>query len=260
MYVLPWHIAEYKSTGRLPILFMVSWTGGKILVPRSRLKIWFRETGLAVPSRVSLLILYILTLNLVPPNVRSGVHIYLPPYTIGSVTTLSGHAIAYRWRSLPRVRCVRTQTLLCTAAIHTVYFVCFLPIHSGHQVRWTYQPGSHRRKVTQDFSSAFLLRCVPSFFSREGFSHSFPSSTVKSNFCVSTIWSLSTRWVFYYFFLVRKIPFTGIELTSQRVIRGWLWATGATGRTIIKQSSNNILLRTQNSCKKQLLLVTKYVR
>ena len=60
--------------------------------------------------------------------------------------------------------------------------VCFFPIHSGHPVRWTYQPGSHRRKVTQDFSSTFFLRCVPSFFSREGFSHSFPSSTVKSNF------------------------------------------------------------------------------
>ena len=41
-------------------------------------------------------------------------------------------------------------------------FVCFLPIYSGHQVvRWTYQPGSHRRKVTQDFSPTFLLRCVP---------------------------------------------------------------------------------------------------
>ena len=39
--------------------------------------------------------------------------------------------------------------------------VCCLPIHSGHQVRWTYQPGSHRRKVTQDFSSTFFLRCVP---------------------------------------------------------------------------------------------------
>ena len=39
--------------------------------------------------------------------------------------------------------------------------VCFLPIHSGHQVRWTYQPGSHRRKITQDFSSIFFLRCVP---------------------------------------------------------------------------------------------------
>ena len=32
-----------------------------------------------------------------------------------------------------------------------IYVLCFLPIHSGHQVRWTYQPGSHRRKVTQDF-------------------------------------------------------------------------------------------------------------
>ena len=60
--------------------------------------------------------------------------------------------------------------------------VCFLPIHSGHQVRWTYQPRSHRRKVIQDFSSTFFLRCVPQFFSREVFSHSFPSSTVKSNF------------------------------------------------------------------------------
>ena len=28
------------------------------------------------------------------------------------------------------------------------------------EVRWTYQPGSHRRKVTLDFSSTFL-RCVP---------------------------------------------------------------------------------------------------
>ena len=38
--------------------------------------------------------------------------------------------------------------------------VCFLPIHSGHQVRWTYHPGSHRRKVQHDFSSTFFLRCV----------------------------------------------------------------------------------------------------
>ena len=27
-----------------------------------------------------------------------------PPYAIGSVPSFSGHAIAYRWRSLPRVR------------------------------------------------------------------------------------------------------------------------------------------------------------
>ena len=37
--------------------------------------------------------------------------------------------------------------------------VCFLPIHSGLQL--TYQPGSHRKKVTQDFPSTFFLRCLP---------------------------------------------------------------------------------------------------
>ena len=26
---------------------------------------------------------------------------------------------------------------------------------------WTHQPGSHKRKITQDFSSTFLLRCFP---------------------------------------------------------------------------------------------------
>ena len=32
-----------------------------------------------------------------------------PPYAIGSVPSLSGHAIAYRWRSLPRVRRLRAS-------------------------------------------------------------------------------------------------------------------------------------------------------
>ena len=36
---------------------------------------------------------------------RRRLFIYLKPlYAIGSVPSLSGHAIAYRWRSLPRVR------------------------------------------------------------------------------------------------------------------------------------------------------------
>ena len=48
---------------------------------RSRLKIWSRETGSAVPSRVSLLI-SILRLDLVltygiPPEFRSGVHLLI---------------------------------------------------------------------------------------------------------------------------------------------------------------------------------------
>ena len=49
--------------------------------PRSRLRIWSRETGSAVPSRVSLLI-SILRLNLVvtygiPPDFRGGVHLFM---------------------------------------------------------------------------------------------------------------------------------------------------------------------------------------
>ena len=81
--------------------------------PRSCLRIWSRETGSAVPSRVSLLISIILS------QAESGAYlrdfsrvprglpfIHLkPPYAIGPVPSLSGHAItAYRWRSLPRVR------------------------------------------------------------------------------------------------------------------------------------------------------------
>ena len=83
--------------------------------PRACLRIWSHETGSAVPSRVSLLI-SMLRLNLVltygiPPEFRGGVHMMKPPYAIGSVPSLSGHAIAYRWRSLPRVRRHRASKL-----------------------------------------------------------------------------------------------------------------------------------------------------
>ena len=78
---------------------------------RSCLRIWSRERGSAVPSRVSLLI-SILRLNLVLIltgflEFRGGAPlfiIYKPPYVIGPVRSLSRHAIAYRWRSLPRFR------------------------------------------------------------------------------------------------------------------------------------------------------------
>ena len=58
----------------------------------------------------------ILTLNLVlthgiPSEFRGGVHKFLPaPHTIWSVPSLSGHAIAYRLRSLPRVRWLRASS------------------------------------------------------------------------------------------------------------------------------------------------------
>ena len=66
--------------------------------------------------------------------------IYLkPPYAIGSVPSLSGHAVAYRWRSLPRVRRhraskplgsservlpwqVTTTQLICASLSHTHYW------------------------------------------------------------------------------------------------------------------------------------------
>ena len=43
----------------------------------------------------------------IPPESRGGVHLlFKPPYAIESLSSLLliGHAIAYRWRSLPRVR------------------------------------------------------------------------------------------------------------------------------------------------------------
>ena len=74
--------------------------------------------------------------------------------------------------------------------------VYFLPIYSGRRVRRMYQPGSHRGKVTQDLSSTILLRRMPLFASLEGFNRSFPSSTVKLNFCVLTVSSFSICWAF----------------------------------------------------------------
>ena len=68
---------------------------GFFLCPRSRPRIWSRETGSAVPSRVSLLILH--------PQAESGAYsrdfsrfprrrLHIPPTAIGSVPSLSGHA------------------------------------------------------------------------------------------------------------------------------------------------------------------------
>ena len=69
---------------RLPILLVVSWTAKNEYISLSPFvpTIRSRETGSAVPSRVSLLIISILRLNLVlthgiPPEFRGGVHLFL---------------------------------------------------------------------------------------------------------------------------------------------------------------------------------------
>ena len=113
--------------------------------------------GSAVPSRVSLLI-STLRLNLVltygiPPEFRGGVLLIIskPPYAIGSVPSLSGHAIAHRWRSLPRVRRHRASKpqgsselvlpwqvamdqLICASLSHTHYWyeVGMLKVPAGY--------------------------------------------------------------------------------------------------------------------------------
>ena len=63
-------------------------------------------------------------------------YLYKPPYGIGSVPSLSGHAIAYRWRSLPGFRrhkaskppgssgdgcclCITIDQLICASLSHT---------------------------------------------------------------------------------------------------------------------------------------------
>ena len=87
----------------------------QISCPHSRLIIWPHETGLAVPSGASLLILhtqaesgaYLRDSSRVP---RRRPFIYVNRHTPSvSVPSLSGDAIAYQWRSLPRVRRHRTS-------------------------------------------------------------------------------------------------------------------------------------------------------
>ena len=111
--------------------------------------------------------------------------------------------------------------------------VCCHPIYSRHQVCGD-QPGTYRRKVTRDFS-AFLLRCLPKFLSRERFSHSFPSSTVKSNFayerfnrfplCINDKVVLHLLGIFIFF--VKKNPSscddTKIRTHNVKRFRGYLW-------------------------------------
>ena len=77
------HVARTKiNRVRLPILPWSAEQGKWIFpCPRSRLITWSRETGSAVPSRVSLLI-STLRLNLVltyeiPPEFRGGVHLII---------------------------------------------------------------------------------------------------------------------------------------------------------------------------------------
>ena len=82
--------------------------------------------------------------------------------------------------------------------------------------------------VTQEEGHTGFFIHLPSavralIFLARRFSYSFPSSTVKSNF-VYERFNRSPLVGHIYILFVREIPFTGIELTSQRVrkLRGHL--------------------------------------
>ena len=81
------------------------------------------------------------------------------------------------------VLCVQCVCAWCVCVLFMFCHWCFV-VFSSHSF-WTSSSLDVPAGVTQEkghtrFSSTFFLRCVPYFFSREGFSHSFPSSTVKS--------------------------------------------------------------------------------
>ena len=102
----------------------------------------------------------------IPPDVHGGVHIFLPSHTIGSVPSLSGHAITHRWRSLPRVRwprasspqgsssngcclCITMDQLFVGNGQKREYLVLFWPKtdvpenNSGRECCWPYLIGQH---------------------------------------------------------------------------------------------------------------------
>ena len=146
------HIARVSiNRVRLPILLVVSLTE-KMNISLSAFapEIWSREIGSAVSSRVSPLILhtqaesgaYIRDSSRVPrrrPFIYCERSDFKPPYAIGLVPSLSSHAIAYRWRLLPRVRRnkaskpqgssermlswqVTMDQLICAPLSHTYYW------------------------------------------------------------------------------------------------------------------------------------------
>ena len=89
--------------------------------------------------------------------------------------------------------------------------VCVLPSHIFWTpgCLWTYQPGSHRGKLAQGFSSTFLLRYRSSFVDRD-----------VEVLCTNELIVLHLLGVFIFtFFSLGKIPVRvtapGFELTSQ---------------------------------------------
>ena len=132
------HIAGvWINRVRLPILHVVSWTGKMNIFGLARRVRQFRPSS-ACSSPYSGWIWCILT-GFLPSSAAASIDLFKPPYAIGPVPSLSGQAIAYRWRSLPRVRQHRASKpqgsservlpwqvtmdqLICVSLSHTHYW------------------------------------------------------------------------------------------------------------------------------------------
>ena len=98
-----------------------------------------------------------------------------PPYAIGSVSSLSGHAIAYRWRSLPRVRRHRAskprgsskRQLICASLSHTHYWykVDILKVRtvytsSARSIRYVRHSFPSKKMISQALFAIFFNRSL----------------------------------------------------------------------------------------------------
>ena len=130
----------------------------------------------------------------IPPDVHGGVHIILPPHTIGSVPSLSGHAIAYRWRSLPRVRWHRasspqgSSSNRCCLWITMGQLVC-TPLFC-HTPNWYKVSIVKLSEVYHNISTAVLLYCCTVLWTR------FPPPTCACTSAKSQVYTVQYHLLF----------------------------------------------------------------
>ena len=111
LYVVITYSRVWINRVRLPILLVVSWTG-KMNIPLS-LHVpdnLVSRDGFSrpVPRQLAHSLysgwIWCLLTGFLPISAAASIYLFKPPYAIGSVPSLSGHAIAYQWPSLRRVR------------------------------------------------------------------------------------------------------------------------------------------------------------
>ena len=90
-----------------------------------------------------------------------------PPYTIGSVPGLSGHAIACQWRSLPRVRRHRarkpqrsSERVLPWQVTMDIVILTHLNVPSIHTVRLAVAKRTFSWEIKADSNKDFTLALI----------------------------------------------------------------------------------------------------